>query len=117
MRIVTRYTLVLAGWLLCGGLAPAHATTLGEVGATSGTQHALAGSGGLSASKTLKRTKDSLGRSSSSRGTASRGNSGGGNSGAWKATDGWVRNGGSGTRGASGQTWVAGGSWDNRNNR
>ena len=111
MRIATRYTLVLAGWLSCSGLAPARATTLGEVAATSGTQHALAGSGGLSASKTLKRTKASLGRSSSAHGTASRGSSG-----AWKATDGWVRN-GSSAKGSSGRTWVAGGSWDSRSGR
>lgn len=109
MRIAPRYPLLLAGWLSCAALAPAGASTLGEVAATNGTQHALAGSSGLSASKTLKRTKASLGTSRRSRGPAS-----GGTSGAWKSTDGWVSNGGSGGRGTGGQTWVAGGSWDNR---
>lgn len=108
MRIATRYTLVLAGWLACGGLAAA--TTLGELGAASGTQSALSGSGGLSAGKTLHHVKDSLGRSSSTKGPAS----GGAN--AWKATDAWARA-GTGARGANGQAWLAGGSWNSNTTR
>lgn len=109
MRNATRYTLVLAaGWLACGGMAGA--TTLGELGAASGTQSALSGNGGLSASKTVHQVKDSLGRSSTTRGPA------GGGANAWKATDAWARA-GTGSRGSSGQNWLAGGSWNGNTTR
>ena len=98
MSTTIRTSGVVAALVLLSSLSSrSHATTLGETGAAMGTEHALAGSGGPSAARSMKQVRERVGSAV-------------GPGGDWKGSgrDGWGRA-SSASRGNGSQTWSTGG--------